>query len=169
MPQPHPPDKTGPDYSRILSNLTQAGLQKDNPALYQAIKMLVDGTRTFQGYIHQRFNDTVQGSHANEVLNLRDVIDELIDRQNTKYAVSLTNSSNQTILPNTNTILTFNFPIFDDGLMFDGVSSITLNDNAQWLVSGRVAVCAPNGGFFKIAVNLNGIEQFATAIFVPTS
>lgn len=53
--------KTGSDYARLKSSLASSKLQSTNNAAFQTIAQLIEGAKTFQGYISDTFS-TFNGS-----------------------------------------------------------------------------------------------------------
>ncbi len=49
--------KTGPDYARLKTTLANSKLQSTNNAAYQTIEQLINGVKTFQGFISNLFTN----------------------------------------------------------------------------------------------------------------
>src|SRR5204862_779230 len=105
MPQP-PKTKTGYDYAPVKRKLQASGFQQVNQAAFDAIFDLIKGAEAFQGSIDNLF-PTVDGSTSSLLNAVRDIIEELNDRNNSKYSVSLTNSQPQLVPSGVKTKLTF--------------------------------------------------------------
>lgn len=164
MPQPAG-SKIGPDYARLKTTLANSKEQTENNALHQTILGLIDGVKIFQGFVSGVFN-TVNGSLSSLFDTILAIQQELVLRNSTKYSISLGNEGTQTLPDSDETVVRFDNPIFDDGLMQTSPTEITVNASAQYLISGRSLFCMPAAACNRrISVLVNGTNVFNSQFF----
>lgn len=157
--------KTGPDYARLKTYLTNSKVQTENNALHQTILGLIDGVRTFQGFVSGVF-DTVKGSLSSLFETILSIQLELTDRNSTKYSISLGNEGTQTLPDSVETVVRFDNPIFDDGMMQISPTEIEANSSAQYFISGRSLFClSATACNRRISILVNGINTFNSQIY----
>lgn len=167
MPVP-PKAKTGYDYSTVKQTLNSSDLQKRDNNTFQSIRALIEGAEKFQGFVDNQFPQ-LDGSTSSLLNAVREIQEELLDRQNTKYDISLSNIVPQSIPGTVETVITFDTEILNDGLLWDSAApdEVKINHHAYWQFYGWVTFCLPIKAYVKIIVKVNGEPQIHSAISTP--
>lgn len=156
-----PTAHTGLDYARLTTTLAGSKLQKDNNSAYQTIQGIIDGTRKFQGFLEGKFDQT--DSDLTRLFQAVTLITaELQERNSTKYSISLSNTTSQTLSDSSLTLCTFDKTIYDDGLMLVDDNTIQVHANAQFIITGRIRFAAADTGIRRVQIHLNGKRQFSS-------
>lgn len=167
MPVP-PKAKTGYDYSSVKQTLNSSDLQKRDNNTFQSIHALIEGAEKFQGFVDDEF-PLLDGSTSSLLNAVREIQAELLDRQNTKYDISLSNITPQSIPGTVETVIEFDTEILNDGLLWDVAepTDVKINHHAYWQFYGWVTFCVPVQAYVKITVKCNGEDQIHSAISTP--
>ena len=167
MPKP-PGSRTGYDYSSVKQTLNSSSLQKQDNNAFQTLAALIEGAETFQGFIDTQF-PTLDGSLSSLYNAVKEIQEELLERQNSKYELSLTNSIAQLIPSSIETVITFDTAVLNDGLLWDEAvpSEVKINRHAYWQIYGWVTICIPIQGYVQITVKVNGDPQIHSALSTP--
>lgn len=132
-------DKT--DYGRLLSLLGRSNLQKENNALYQCIKDLINAANNFQTLVLDNFADTTFEDSIQETI---DSLRTVTVRQVNTLGSAQTRSLNDYVRGMT---------VFVDYKGNAGANNITLTGTVNGVVD---PIINTNFGIFRVFKNLDG-------------
>lgn len=157
--------KTGPDYSRLKSSLASSKTQTSNNALYQTILSLIDGVKTFQGFVSSNFN-SFSGNLSDLFDTILLIIKELSERNSAKFAGSWQNSAAQVVPDITDTDLEFDTIIFDDGIIQDvgDNTHFIIPATGHWCGLAQVLFDAGTAGDRVAKLQINGTDAGVSSI-----